>query len=55
MTDPSSVLVTTVARGKRLSLKLQDNVGFGTPAVTLQLMLVDLPSGTVWLVGVTLT
>ena len=55
MTDPSSVLFTTVTRGRPLFLKLQYNVGIGTPAVTLQLMLAALRSGTVWLAGDTTT
>ena len=55
MTDPSSVSFTTITGGRLLFLKLQDNVGIGTPAVTLQLMLVALPSGTVWFVGDTTT
>ena len=48
--DPSSVSFTSATEGRSPSLKIQDSVGFGTP-VALQLMLVLLPSGTVWFLG----
>ena len=55
MTDPFSISVTAITGGSLLSLKLQDNAGFGTPDLTLQLMLVALPSGTIRFLGDTLT
>ena len=54
MIDPASISVTTVTGERLLFSKLQDNVGFGAPAVTLQLMLLALPSETVWFLGDTL-
>ena len=50
--DSFSVFLTVASEGRRPFSKLQLTVGFGTP-LALQLMLVVLPSGTVWLLGKT--
>ena len=52
--DSFPVSLTIFPNGRPPFLELQLTVGFGTP-LALQLMLVVLPSGTVWLLGKTST
>ena len=52
--DSFSVSLTVAPEGRPPLSKLQLTVGFGTP-LALQLMLVVLPLGTVWLLGQTST
>ena len=52
--DSFSVFLTVATEGRPPFSKLQLTFGFGTP-LALQLMLIVLPSGTVWLLGKTST
>jgi len=51
---PSSVCVSIASEGRLPSLNFQVIAGFGKP-VALQINLIVFPSGTVWLLGDTIT